>query len=118
MITMDDNSEYYNDYFLSKWSRYVRIRDNYTCVMCARTDISRRLLDAHHTKLKSVYPQYGLHLNNGVTLCEYCHMKVVHASRTNHKKFAYLFKRWNNRKAIKLFNQQYQYKLDTYAQKI
>ena len=54
-----------------KWSKDVKMRDNYKCVKCKNNNII--LLEAHHIKPKAKYPKFELDINNGITLCIYCH---------------------------------------------
>lgn len=55
---------------LHAWSAQVRERDT-ACLYCGSTD----KLHAHHILSKSKHPEHALFLNNGITLCEPCHIQ-------------------------------------------
>jgi len=57
---------------LLSWGRKVKERDGFKCQSCGY-DKDRRFLHAHHIKQKSKYPNLALNINNGITLCIYCH---------------------------------------------
>lgn len=52
-----------------KWRDEVLKRDNYTCQICH----SHLNLKAHHIKPVVKYPSLANDINNGITLCEFCH---------------------------------------------
>jgi hypothetical protein len=52
------------------WRRAIKKRDNYTCVLCGRSDGP---IHADHIKPFSRYPELRLEMSNGRTLCEPCH---------------------------------------------
>jgi predicted HNH restriction endonuclease len=114
---MADDNIYYSDYMLAKWSRIVRIRDGHVCWMCEEdstketSTLTRRVMHAHHLDPKHLYPEKALDLNNGICLCNRCHLEVVHTTVKSHKKYRVIFKRHVRRKAYREFNEQYQYKL-------
>ena len=56
-----------------RWSIEVKERDNYECQICG---INKKL-QANHIKKFSDYPELRFDLNNGITLCEYCHKLVT-----------------------------------------
>ena len=58
---------------LSEWSRTVRLRDNNTCVCC---EVQNEHLDAHHILYQSIFPEFSLMVNNGMTVCKTCHEKI------------------------------------------
>lgn len=60
-----DSVEYKN------WRLKVYERDNYKCVQCG----SKEKLNAHHIKSWKNYPNLRYDINNGITLCEKCHIK-------------------------------------------
>ena len=61
-----DSAEY------KEWRRAVYVRDNYKCVKCG----SKEKLNAHHLKSWTIYPELRYDINNGITLCEKCHIKL------------------------------------------
>ena len=58
---------------LKEWRLKVLEKDNYTCQDCGCT--RKRLLIAHHIKFRKEYPELTYNLENGQTLCIYCHIK-------------------------------------------
>lgn len=68
---------------LDKWGKDIKRRDNYTCKMCGEQN--KRLLEAHHIKLKSEFPELRFNLDNGITLCLTCHASV-HSDNYNIQK--------------------------------
>jgi hypothetical protein len=59
------------------WRKSVFERDNYTCRNCGdRSRAGHRIIiNAHHVKLVSEYPDLIFEVTNGVTLCKSCHLK-------------------------------------------
>ena len=55
---------------LSAWSAQIRERDT-ACLYCGSTSN----LHAHHILSKVKHPEHALFLNNGITLCEPCHIQ-------------------------------------------
>jgi len=53
------------------WRVGVLIRDGRTCQCCGNK--KRRELCVHHIKPFSLYPELRTDVNNGITLCKYCH---------------------------------------------
>jgi 5-methylcytosine-specific restriction endonuclease McrA len=94
-----------NEYKLRKWSRLVRLRDEAECQMCGdKPGVFK--LEAHHVYPKQ-YEKYFSRiydLSNGISLCEQCHLRVVHSSAKNWKRFTTMFRMYMKRKAIKTFN--------------
>lgn len=56
---------------LQAWAVQVKERDGNMCQLC----FSTKKLHAHHILSKSKHPTFALLLNNGVTLCEACHIE-------------------------------------------
>lgn len=67
-----DSSKYKN------WRLSIFKRDNYTCQKCG----SKEKINAHHLYSWKEYPEKRYDLENGITLCEKCHIKV-------HQKYGY-----------------------------
>ena len=54
-------------------------RDNYSCVCCsfkAGKERAQELLDAHHITNRNLMPNGGYVKENGISLCEDCHIKA------------------------------------------
>lgn len=60
------------------WRIAVFKRDKYTCKSCG--DSKGGNLNAHHIKEWAKYPNLRHEIDNGITLCECCHIKV-HSKR-------------------------------------
>lgn len=58
------------------WSRYIRLRDGYRCVVCHSHD----RIQAHHIFRRATYPHGWYQPGNGITLCHRCHQGVHSAS--------------------------------------
>ena len=56
---------------LKQWAIKIKERDGYTCQLCGETD--RTILEAHHMKHRSKFPELQFNFNNGITLCLKCH---------------------------------------------
>jgi hypothetical protein len=64
-------SEYGNSP-MGQWTKSVKERDQHTCQHCGET--SRKILHAHHVKPKALFPDLALEVDNGLTLCQPCHL--------------------------------------------
>lgn len=53
------------------WRKKVFERDNYTCQCCGS---KKNKLNSHHKYNFSEYPSLRFDINNGITLCEQCHL--------------------------------------------
>jgi 5-methylcytosine-specific restriction endonuclease McrA len=52
------------------WTLSVKRRDGFKCAHCSSTI----KLHAHHVKPKAQHPDYEFDIDNGITLCESCHL--------------------------------------------
>lgn len=55
---------------LNAWGKQVK-KETKSCCYCG----SRDRLQAHHILSKSKHPEFALFLNNGIALCEKCHIQ-------------------------------------------
>ncbi|WP_434629828.1 HNH endonuclease [Pseudomonas sp. Z1-29] len=58
---------------LALWSRFIRARDGYQCIVCDSDD----RIEAHHVFRRTLVPRARYETGNGITLCRKCH-KVAH----------------------------------------
>ena len=63
------------------WRKTIWLRDKYTCKDCGKQYIG---IVAHHIKPFADYPELRFDINNGITLCRSCHLKL-HQSIKNQK---------------------------------
>jgi len=59
----------------TSWARKVKQRDNYICKSCGY--VGKRndgIMTAHHLNNQSVFKEQKLNENNGITLCQNCHI--------------------------------------------
>lgn len=62
-----------------EWKRSIRERDNYTCQMpeCDHTgEWGDGTLHTHHILSWAKYPELRYDVDNGITYCKWCHIKV------------------------------------------
>ncbi|MDH2363777.1 HNH endonuclease [Priestia megaterium] len=64
------------------WRKEVFTRDHYTCTCCGKRGNDGTYLAAHHLQNFAEYPDLRHDLDNGVTLCEECHLDF-------HKKYKF-----------------------------
>lgn len=69
--TIPSNNNSFTKGQLLTWKRKIFEKDNYCCNFCNST----KNLHAHHIFSKSRHPELALNLNNGITLCEECHLE-------------------------------------------
>ncbi len=56
-----------------EWRRIILNRDNFTCTECM---VVGGELHAHHIKPFATFPELRLDVDNGITLCRGCHIKI------------------------------------------
>lgn len=66
-----DRDKFMSSYAYKHWTRDVFSRDNYTCQCCGKHGNN---LNAHHIYSYSSNPDLRVDINNGITLCEECHL--------------------------------------------
>lgn len=98
-------------YLLRKWSRFIKVRDEGVCQMCAVQPGAGRV-ESHHIMPKALYPHLAFDLANGVCLCVRCHKGVVHAEKMrdegNWIKFVPMFAMLMNTERVQDFNERRQ----------
>jgi 5-methylcytosine-specific restriction endonuclease McrA len=55
------------------WRKIVYERDHFTCQICGNYG---EKLHAHHIKPQSLFPEFALVIDNGMTLCRSCHIRI------------------------------------------
>jgi hypothetical protein len=69
------------------WAKLVKTRDKQACRECGCTD--RKILHAHHIRSWEDYPNLRYDVNNGITLCIFCHAakhpEVAHLMLKTHR---------------------------------
>lgn len=73
----DRTGRYLSRVPLSRWRRAVFVRDGYQCRICSYG----QNLHAHHILRWTEYEELRFEVNNGVTLCDFCHLHVAHRGR-------------------------------------
>lgn len=53
------------------WRKAIFVRDGYKCTDCQ----THKNLNAHHVKNWADYPELRFNVDNGLTLCEDCHVR-------------------------------------------
>ena len=64
---------YYEGHELADWSRQVKIKAGWVCEIPGCGELDRKLLESHHIKPLSVFPELATDIKNGVCLCIYHH---------------------------------------------
>jgi hypothetical protein len=68
------------------WKKECIKRDNHICQDCKIQYLLAGMLDVHHLKSKSKYPELRYDLNNGITLCPNCHrIRTLQQKKVNYK---------------------------------
>jgi hypothetical protein len=67
----------FDDFEYLRWSKEVKIRDHYSCVVCGRRG-SNIGLNSHHLNAWASFPEERYDLCNGVSLCSSCHDAFHH----------------------------------------
>lgn len=68
-ISKENDRRDSNDY--KQWRKEVYKRDNYRCTKCG----SKEKLNAHHILSWKDYPEKRYDIDNGITLCQKCHIQ-------------------------------------------
>lgn len=79
-LTAEDRKSTRDDADYWRWQQGVYKRDRYTCQCCG--DPKPNKINAHHLYSYTEYPSLRYDLDNGVAVCEICHIAF-------HKKYGY-----------------------------
>ena len=63
-----------DDFWYAKWKHIVHARDKGICQLCGRKPKEPQ---AHHIRCKAEEPDGVYDVNNGITLCEFCHIRLM-----------------------------------------
>jgi len=66
------------------WRNEVYKRDNWTCRICGKKCKAKDII-AHHLQLFSEFPELRFVVDNGITLCRSCHLKLHKQLKNNIK---------------------------------
>lgn len=69
-----ERTQWFSRFEYKGWRNAVYERDNYTCQMCGKP--SNGDIQAHHIYPWSTHPELRFDTNNGITLCEVCHLSI------------------------------------------
>lgn len=72
-VSKEKKYKHYYSFEYTTWRRAIFERDGYRCQVCCQVG---GYLTAHHIKSWAHYPELRYDINNGITLCESCHMKI------------------------------------------
>lgn len=78
----EDYSEYRKTPEYSNWRLNVWARDNFSCIKCGKKRNSETMINAHHLNSFKNNIEARFDVDNGVTLCEDCHIRF-HSIYTN-----------------------------------
>lgn len=71
-------NDHRDSYEYKNWRQSVFSRDNFRCTKCG----SKEKINAHHILSWKYYPEKRYDIDNGITLCEKCHIQL-------HQKYGY-----------------------------
>lgn len=63
---------------IKTWRDACITRDGHTCKLCGVTSFERKIV-VHHIAHRSQYPTLSYALQNGVSCCVPCHIRVLHS---------------------------------------
>lgn len=70
-----------------EWQEAVFERDNRTCRICGVQSPGKYRLHAHHIRSWELYPELRLETDNGLTVCNKCHVKIEVQIRKKRARF-------------------------------
>lgn len=89
------STQHYGSFHDPKWAEIIKTRDNYRCQVCDNKSFKKygvivgkkkdKWFQAHHLFYKSLYSKLKHNLNNGITLCHWCHKEVHKLDMHNNK---------------------------------
>ena len=81
-----------NDKESVDWAKQIKYRDNYVCQVCRHFEYR---LNSHHINSWDIFIGLRYDLNNGITLCEKCHI-LFHSIYGKGKNTTHQFKEFIN----------------------
>ena len=86
----EDTSNREPDFDYSIFRENILFRDNYKCQCCGL----EKKLQVHHIFSSKYYPSLKNNVNNGITLCKYCHQKYHTIYKNKHNVNAETFSKF------------------------
>lgn len=86
-----------------EWRNLVLKRDNCTCQLCGATE-NENFLHVHHIVKYSENEELRINVNNGITLCNFCHQQVLGKEKRYEQIFKEILKNpiWEKKEMVEV----------------